>query len=534
MACHPGRSALPCRALLVDFLVWFDTACCLIVIIRSANGHFQNDLLRGTWGYDGVIVSDCGAIQEEAGVMNHNYTDGNITLAVALSIKAGTDTDCGHEEYRDQIKSALDEGLLTESDLDTAVSRILKASFRLGEFEGNRTVPAQLLGAESVDTQASRALALEGAKQAMTLLRNQGDLLPLDKLANMAFIGPLADATQGLLSTYQGANTLVNNHSALQAAAAMGLHVTFERGHSTNINDPNRSFVPAAVTAAKAADVAIMFIGLSTLGKACEGEEHDRGSTGLPGAQEPLLKAVLRVQPRTVVVLIGGGSLSVEAARHCQQCAVLYAYYPGELGGDAIISTIVGNNNPSGRLPYTLYPLSMTTHRKINDYDLRSFDGLTYKWYTGKLSGPALWEFGAGFTFTNFTFAWRKQEQAISVQTLHTTEAPVELSWKVVVSNTGKRAGAVAALAFVEGGDGVETPLRSLVGFEKLFLGPGQSRTVTILTTVGAAFSVVEASGQRVMRADERTIAIGEHGNSARRDVHIVGPDVTLDDSYAT
>jgi hypothetical protein len=182
-------------------------------------------------------------------------------------------------------------------------------------------------------------------------------------------------------SRYQGANTLVNNHSALQAAAALGLHVTFERGHATGINDPNRSYIPQAAAAAKAADVAVVFIGLSTLGKACEGEEHDRGGTTLPGAQEPLLEAVLTAQPRTVVVLIGGGSLSVEVARHCEQCAVIYAYYPGELGGDAMINTIVGSNNPSGRLPYTLYPSNMTTLRKINDYDLRSYDGLTYKWY---------------------------------------------------------------------------------------------------------------------------------------------------------
>ena len=148
-------------------MVWLHTVW---LSRHSANGHFQNDLLRGEWGFDGLIVSDCGAIQEEAGATNHNFTNGNLTLAVALSIKAGTDTNCGHEVYRDQINQALDQGLLTESDLDTAVSRILKASFRLGEFEGNQTVPAQLLGAESVDTVASRALALDAAEQASRLL----------------------------------------------------------------------------------------------------------------------------------------------------------------------------------------------------------------------------------------------------------------------------------------------------------------------------------------------------------------------------
>ena len=158
---------------------------------------------------------------------------------------------------------------------------------------------------------------------------------------------------------------------------------------------------------------------------------------------------------------------------------------------------------------------------------------ITRSRYTGKLSGPALWEFGAGFSYTNFTFSWSKQEEATSVQTLRTTDASTELSWKVLVTNTGKRAGTVAALAFVEGGDGVTTPLRALVGFDKIFLRPGQSQTVTIQTTVGAAFSVVEESGRRVMRADERVIAIGEHANTARRSVHIVGPDVSLNDSFS-
>ena len=192
-----------------------------------------------------------------------------------------------------------------------------------------------------MDSPRHRALALEAAEQAITLLRNEGDLLPLAKEQKLAFIGYHANSTQDLLSSYNGANTLVNSHSALLAAQNLGLDVTFARGTSEHINDANQSFVPAAVAAARAADIAVVFVGISALGKADEGEEHDRSSLTLPGAQEPLLDAVLAAQPRTVIVLVGGGSLSVASARNCASCAVLYAFYPGELGGDAIVRHII-------------------------------------------------------------------------------------------------------------------------------------------------------------------------------------------------
>ena len=124
-----------------------------------ANKRFLTTLLRDTWGFDGIVVSDCQAISNELSP-GHNYTN-NITSAVALSIRAGTDTDCGAggtyaEEYRDYIQAAMAEGLLSEADLDTAVSRVLKATFQLGELLGNDTVPAQRLGVEAVDSPLHR------------------------------------------------------------------------------------------------------------------------------------------------------------------------------------------------------------------------------------------------------------------------------------------------------------------------------------------------------------------------------------------
>jgi len=489
-----------------------------------ANGEFQNDLLRSSWGFDGVIVSDCEAIRNIA--IDHNYTRGNLAKAVAVGIRAGTDTDCGPDEYRDYAGRALQQGLLSEADLNRAIQRVLKASFRLGEFEGNKSVPAKLLGSQHVDSPEHRALALRAAEESLVLLRNQGGLLPLDTHSrNLAFIGPHANATHDLLSGYEGQNLLVNSHSPLQAASAMGLQVTYERGHG-GINDGNRSLIPAAVAAARAADVAVVFLGMSS--PACEGESHDRGAITLSGAQEPLLEAVLQAQPRTVVVLIGGGQLAVEAARHCQNCAVLYAFYPGELGGDAIVRTLVGLNNPSGRLPYTLYPKNVISHRNIHEMDLRSHEGLTYRWYTGKLSGPALWNFGEGGSYTSFRFEWIRGPTKIAILA-ESGVAP--LRYVVRVFNTGHVSGSTPVLAFIEGGDGQVAPLRALVGFAKVSLAPGQSALVHITTSVAAAFATVDNMGRHWLRACQRVIVIGG-GNptdtSVRRQVQLVGLDVVV------
>lgn len=197
----------------------------------------------------------------------------------------------------------------------------------------------------------------------MVLIKNDGGLLPLTSPATtkVAFIGPHANSTQDLLSNYHGANLLVNTHSPFQSAARAGMQVTYAKG--CNICDvvpkgyPNMPCVPsqqtdtsgiaAAVAAAKAADVAVLFLGSD---QTTEAENFDRNSITLVGVQEQLLAAVLKVQPKTVVVLIHGGPLaSTQIATNVP--AVLEAFYPGELGGDAIVNTLLGKNNPGGKMP---------------------------------------------------------------------------------------------------------------------------------------------------------------------------------------
>lgn len=212
-------------------------------------------------------------------------------------------------------------------------------------------------------THAVAASVPSGFLEPQVLLKNDDNLLPLRPDVKLAFIGPHANATQAMLSNYHGENTLVNTHSPLQVAQRSGLDVAYAKG--CNICDvvppgfPNmpcppgkakdRSGFAAAVAAAKSADVAVVFVGND---QTSEAENFDRDSITLPGVQEDLVLAVRAANPSTVVVLLNGGPVASRVVADLVP-AVLEAFYPGELGGDAIINTLFGANNPAGKMPYT-------------------------------------------------------------------------------------------------------------------------------------------------------------------------------------
>ena len=200
--------------------------------------------------------------------------------------------------YLDFTGKALDQKMINIADVDTALRRKFAHFVALGELDGPQDVPYQRLGAESVDTTAHRLLALSAAEQAMTLLKNDPPagsstpLLPLNGSEKIALIGPQANYTLEMLSNYAGQNTLVLQHSPLMAAQAAGLHVVWTPGHSLNLGVNDKSHISDAVAAAKAADVAVVMVGLCAdkcdNGKGIEDEGYDRDRLALPGAQEQL------------------------------------------------------------------------------------------------------------------------------------------------------------------------------------------------------------------------------------------------------
>lgn len=229
--------------------------------------------------------------------------------------------------------------------MDQAAIRLFTHSIQLGMYDPD--VEYRTWGPEVLDTPEHRALALAAAHQAIVLLKNDGGLLPVAPKKTLAVIGPHATATQDMLSNYHGTNILVDSHSplaALQARASWP--VTYSAG-LPSIESTDISGFAAAAAAAKSCDVAIVFVGIH---QAQESEGLDRINITLPGAQEALVAAVLAANPNTVVVLINGGPLAIDRLQITVP-AIVEAFYPGELGGDAIADVLLGVVSPAGQIP---------------------------------------------------------------------------------------------------------------------------------------------------------------------------------------
>ena len=340
----------------------------------------------------------------------------------------------------------------------------------------------------------------------------------------MAVIGPQANATQLLLSNYHGSNTLVDSHSILMGLSSrVGTQV--EIHYVAGLSFPNstdQSDFSTAATAARSSDVAIVCVGLS---QTEEKEGHDRTNLTLPGAQDKLVQEILKAQPNTIVVLINGGPLAIPEIKDSVP-AIVEAFYPGELGGDAIADVLFGNVNPSGRLPNTVYPAEYIK-RSYFDMNLRDNGGCTYQHYTG----DALWEFGFGLSYTTFNYTWSSGSIGTDengVYRVHSSLAAsvsdTPLMYTVRVKNTGKVGGADSVLGFLKSsGEQPDAPIRELFDFGRVYLEAGESAVVHL--TVGpGVLSLTDSSGVQSVRSGKYIVEVGD----LRSAFEVFGPDVEL------
>jgi len=233
----------------------------------------------------------------------------------------------------------------------------------------------------------------------------------------VAFIGPHFNATQDMLSIYRGDNILVNSHSPYQAIYKRGYNVVgYAKG--CELTGQDTSGFAAATSLASKAQVVIMFVGLHPGqggGDAREDEGWDRHQIALPGVQGQLIQAVHAANPKIVLVLIHGGPLGIDWEK-ANVPAIVDAFYPGSMGGDAIASILAGDVSPSGRLPNTIYPADFVNVRDIWDMNLRDKGGITYRYYTG----TPLWEFGFGLSYTTFAYTIEplEREKTVTVESM--------------------------------------------------------------------------------------------------------------------
>lgn len=471
-------------------------------IPSCANSILQNDIARGEWGFDGFFVSDCGAV---GGIMTgHHYTN-NSDSTCRAGVLGGTDLNCG-SFYGQNLLKAVQSGAVPEEAVNTAITRIYKAFIRLGGIDPPDLISYKRLGPSDVDTEASRQLAYEAARQLIVLLKNDDGILPLDpsKLSMAAVVGPHGNATQDMLSNYHGTNTLVNSHSPYQALVnALGDgKVKYSVG--CNIADNDTSKIADAVNLVKSSDVALVFVGLD---QTQEREGHDRTILDLPGVQLQLIQSVVGTGKPTVVVLINGGPLAIEWVKDNVH-AIVEAFYPGEMGGDAISDILLGKISPGGRLPYTIYPADFAQKRSMIDMGLRSNGGITYRYYTGS----PLWEFGFGMSYTSFSYSWPSQSPKIQCSTDSAVDQGIV--YTVNVTNTGKMAGDEVVMGFINSTD-PNAPLKELFAFERIHLEPGQSAQVH-LTVQPQVLSLVDGEGVESIRPGLYGVRIGNISTKLR------------------
>ncbi len=426
----------------------------------SANPKLLKDILRDDFGFEGYVVSDCDAVWD---IVNGHHWKATLPEASAAALLAGTDLNCG-ATYQNTLQSAVDQGLVAEHDIDQALERVLRARFLLGEFQPPADFPYTNSDSKLIALDAHAELALKAAREALVLLKNENQLLPLDanSLQRVALIGPHAEDVT--LGGYSGGPVhTVSVRQALQARlASRGVTLDVQAGTSvTGPADP--SAISAAAEAARRADVAVVVVGTS---QDVLREELDRPDWSLPGAQGDLIQAVFAANPKTIVVLVTAGPLAVDWAKD-HVPALLCAFYAGQEQGTAIVDALFGDVNPGGKLTTTWYKGDATLP-PIGDYDLRK--GRTYLYYADE----PLFPFGFGISYTTFQFAnLRLADDSISL-TGSTTLS-------VDVTNSGTRAGDEVVELYVRTPQAsVPRPLQQLRGFARIPLAAGQTSTVRL------------------------------------------------------
>jgi beta-glucosidase len=376
------------------------------------------------------------------------------------------------------IPAAVRQGLLPEDRLNDALRRVLRDRIRLGEFDPPALVPYSRIAPSVMCSPEHRALALETAREAMVLLKNQDHFLPLDKtkLKRIAVIGP--HAAMFTPGAYSGqADRPVNPLQGLKNRAGPGVEILYDKGCGIAPRSNKRSdgatstqeaaseesaMIKAAAETARQAEAAIVFAGTT---EAIETEGRDRASLALPGRQEELIEAVEAANPKTVVVLLNAGPLTIPWAKE-HVPAILEAWWNGVEGGDAIADVIFGDYNPAGRLPLTVYA-SESQVPPQDEYDITK--GFTYMY----IQGQPLFAFGHGLSYTEFTYGKLElSDQRITAQG--------QVTAAIDITNSGQREGDEVVQLYVhEVEPCVKRPAEELRGFQRIHLMAGETRKVT-------------------------------------------------------
>ncbi|TWT78466.1 Periplasmic beta-glucosidase precursor [Posidoniimonas polymericola] len=447
-----------------------------------ASGHQEllRDVLRERWGFDGVVVSDYESVTE---MIAHGYS-ANPAQAARQAVLAGVDMEMVSLSYHDTLPAQVRSGQVPVSLIDEAVARILMLKLNLKLSER-----AKIGSTEVALTDESRSVAQRLARESLVLLKNNDATLPLasDTIGRVAVIGPLADEQHEQLGCWMLDGQAGESVTPLQALReALGEErVSYVRALESSILPEQEGGIAAAVKAAKAADVAVLFVGEDAW---LSGEARSRAEISLPGAQAELIGAVSEAGVPVVMVVVAGRPLTI--GKQVEQCgSVLYAWHPGTMAGPAIADVLLGRHNPSGRLPVSMpkqvgqLPLyynhpstGRPSPRKVPsplasagvDFD----EEAKYKSHYLDVDPFPLFPFGYGLSYTSFDYG----QAELSTPRLSGDQT---LAVRVPVTNTGDRAGVETVQLYVQDvAADLVRPVRELKAFRRVELQPGQTSVV--------------------------------------------------------
>jgi len=459
-------------------------ACCASVTLLQK-------ILREEWGFNGYVVSDCGAIDD---IHAHHKLTQSPEESSALAVKNGCELNCGGT-YNSLVK-AVREGLISEDEINIAVKRLFTARFKLGMFDPEEMVSYAQIPYEVNDCEEHRKLALEMARKTIVLLKNENNLLPLSKdLKAITVIGPNADNLEVLLGNYNGTpSRYVTPLQGIRDKVSPKTKVYYTPG--CELIGRSKHGFSEAISMAEGSDVVIMVMGLSPRLEGEEGEwggEGDRTNIDLPGVQHDLIEAIYETGKPIVLVLTNGSALAINwEARHIP--AIVDIWYPGEEGGTALADVLFGDYNPAGRLPVT-FMKSLDQVPEFTDYSMKN---RTYRY----MKDEPLWAFGYGLSYTKFRYSNLK---------LNKTEiSPTEnVEIQVDVENIGKVDGDEVVQLYVSTPESpILAPIRSLQGFDRVFIRSGEKKIVKF-TLKPEQFAVVDEEGRFMVMPGKIEISIG-------------------------
>ncbi|MCU6496189.1 glycoside hydrolase family 3 C-terminal domain-containing protein [Rugamonas sp. A1-17] len=461
----PFKAALDAGA--ATFMNSFNT---LNGVPATGNSFLQRDVLKGRWNFKGFVVSDWGSVRE---MVPHGYAS-DLADASVKAINAGSDMDMESYAHLNHLEQSIKSGKVEMKTLDDAVRRILYKKFELGLFDDPYRFDDGVREKAVLADPSHRAAALDVAQKSLVLLKNEGGALPLSRDAKrIAVVGPLADARRDLEGGWVVEGERARVVSILEGIRSHAGKAQVSYAQACGAGCTNtEGFAEAVATAAKA-DVVVLAVGETW---DMSGEAKSRTDITLPGHQEQLFAALKATGKPIVVVMLAGRPLVFNTIAD-RADAIVYAWFPGSEGGNAVANVLFGDYNPSGKLPITFprsvgqIPLSYaqpSTGRPVTDEK----DVVYKSGYIDSVNSPR-YAFGHGLSYTTFKYSG-----------LTVSSAEMSPSQQVTLSfdlaNAGKAEGTeIVQLYLRDLVASVARPVKELKGFQKIHLRPGEQRRVS-------------------------------------------------------